>query len=253
MEVKKKGLTALSIVLLVAAVSACTQTVSFYYFLQFRSTSPNVTEEDMEKVVDQMGRRLDAFGKVKFDIQPQEGKRINVWLPDDTDIELIKNLIGQTALLEFKERTCLVNTANDPCEKEGNYEDEELGLTGDDLARAWPDQHQTTGIPIISIQFNSRGTSIFADFTKRIAGDNMKRVAIILDGEELLAPVVRSPILDGRVFIESSMQNSFTMVEVQRIAIQLNAGCLSVPMTLVAESDCMQCVREYLESERDVP
>ena len=34
--------------------------------------------------------------------------------------------------------------------------DEDIGLTGDDLARAFPGQNQTSGIPIVNIEFNDR-------------------------------------------------------------------------------------------------
>ncbi len=205
-------------------------------YLVFQATDPDATEDDMKVAANTIERRVNAFGLTEPVVQIMGGDRIMVQLPGVEDIEEAKSLIGQTALLEFKERTCLVDTLDDPCEKEGNYEDRELGLTGDDLTRAWADQNQTTGVPIISIQFNSRGTSIFADFTKRIAGDNMKRIAIILDGDELLAPVAKSPILNGQGFIEGSKQDPFTVEEVQRIAIQLNSGRLRVPLELIQET-----------------
>jgi preprotein translocase subunit SecD len=205
-------------------------------YLVFQTTDPDATEDDMKVAANTIERRVNAFGLTEPVVQIMGSDRIMVQLPGVEDIEEAKKIIGETALLEFKERTCLVDDIDNPCEDEGNHEDKELGLTGDDLTRAWPDQNQTTGAPIISIQFNSRGTSIFADFTKRIAGDDMKRIAIILDGEDLLAPVARSPILNGQGFIEGSTQDPFTFEEVQRISIQLNSGRLRVPLELIQET-----------------
>ena len=209
-------------------------------YLVFEAADPDATEEDMKVAANTIERRVNAFGLTEPVVQIMGSDRIMVQLPGVADVEEAKKIIGQTALLEFKERTCLVDELDNPCEKEGNHEDKELGLTGDDLTRAWAGQHQTTNAPIINIQFNSRGTSIFADFTKRIAQttavDNMKRIAILLDGGDLLSPSVRNPILNGVGFIEGPSQDPFRVEEVQRISIQLNSGRLRVPLDLIQET-----------------
>ena len=104
-------------------------------------------------------------------------------------IDEAKSLIGQTALLEFKERTCSDQFCLD-------YTESDIGLTGDDLERADPVVDSTGVGWSISIQFNDRGSDIFSDLTRRIVGVETKRIAIILDGEEILAPVARAWIRD---------------------------------------------------------
>jgi preprotein translocase subunit SecD len=141
-------------------------------------------------------------------------------------IDEAKALIGQTALLEFKERTCL-----DPLCIE--YQDSEIGLTGDDLERADPVVDSTGVGWSISIQFNDRGSKIFSDLTRRIVGVDSKRIAIILDGEQLLAPVARAWIRDGR----SEITGNFTREEVRTRSIQLDSGRLPVPLKIIQESD----------------
>ena len=141
-------------------------------------------------------------------------------------IDEAKSLIGQTALLEFKERTCL-----DPFCIE--YQDSEIGLTGDDLERADPVVDSTGVGWSISIQFNDRGSEIFSDLTRRIAGVETKRIAIILDDEQLLAPVARAWIRDGR----SEITGNFTREEVRTRSIQLDSGRLPVPLKIIQESD----------------
>jgi len=141
-------------------------------------------------------------------------------------IDEAKALIGQTALLEFKERTCL-----DPFCVE--YQDSEIGLTGDDLERADPVVDSTGVGWSISIQFNDRGSEIFSDLTRRIVGVESKRIAIILDDEQLLAPVARAWIRDGR----SEITGNFTREEVRTRSIQLDSGRLPVPLKIIQESD----------------
>jgi preprotein translocase subunit SecD len=201
-------------------------------YLVFEATEPDVTEDDMKVAANTIERRVNAFGLTEPLVQRMGANRIMVQLPGVANVEDAKQLIGQTAKLEFKERTC-TGPETAPC---STWEDKEIGLTGDDLARAYPGQHSTTGAPIINIQFNSRGTSIFADLTKRIAGINTKQIAIILDGDELLSPVVKTPILSGTGFIEGPSTSPFASDEVQRISIQLNSGRLRVPLKLIQET-----------------
>ena len=144
----------------------------------------------------------------------------------NSGIDEAKSLIGQTALLEFKERTCSDRFCID-------FTDSDIGLTGDDLERADP-VVDSTGIGwSISIQFNDRGTDIFSDLTRRIAGVETKRIAIILDDEQLLAPVARAWIRDGR----SEITGNFTREEVRTRSIQLDSGRLPVPLKIIQESD----------------
>jgi preprotein translocase subunit SecD len=86
------------------------------------------------------------------------------------------------------------------------------------------------------MQWNSRGTPIFADLTERIAGVDTKRIAFILDGQDLVAPVARAKIPDGSGYIEGSIQDPFTLEEARTLAIQLNSGRLPVPLNLIKES-----------------
>jgi preprotein translocase subunit SecD len=151
---------------------------------------------------------------------PVESFRVN------SGIDEAKALIGQTARLEFKERTC----ADAFCIE---FTDSDIGLTGDDLERADPVVDSTGVGWSISIQFNDRGTDIFSDLTRRIAGVETKRIAIILDDEQLLAPVARAWIRDGR----SEITGNFTREEVRTRSIQLDSGRLPVPLKIIQESD----------------
>ena len=141
-------------------------------------------------------------------------------------IEEAKKLIGDTARLEFKERTCTDLACL-------IYTDADLGLTGDDLDNAYASTSQNTGEWTVNIQFDGRGADIFSDLTQRIAGDQTKRIAIFLDDELLLAPVARAWIPNG----QSVITGNFTREEARTRSIQLESGRLPVPLRLIQESD----------------
>ena len=141
-------------------------------------------------------------------------------------IETAKDLIGATAQLVFKERTCSDITCF-------TFTDAELGLTGDDLESAFASTDPNTGEWEVNIAFKERGTGIFADLTQRIVGVDTKRIAVFLDDELLIAPVSQAWIRDGR----SSITGSFSREEARTLAIQLEAGSLPVPLELIQESD----------------
>ena len=147
-------------------------------------------------------------------------------------VEEAKRLIGQTAQLIFAERTC----QNADCSE---FEDQEAvgrsgeGLTGDNLVQAFAGSHPTTGLPIVNFVFDGDGTRIFRDFTTRIAGDQTKCIAHVLDGESIICPVARQPIISGSGFIEGQ---DFTFDRVRTLSIQFESGSLPVSLDLVRES-----------------
>ena len=147
-------------------------------------------------------------------------------------VEEAKGLIGQTAQLVFKERTCL----NADCSE---FEDREAigrsgeSLTGDNLVQAFAGSHPTTSLPIVNFVFDGDGARIFRDFTTRIAGDRTRCIAHVLDDESIICPIVQQPIVSGSGFIEGP---DFTFDRVRTLAIQLESGSLPISLDLVRES-----------------
>ncbi len=111
--------------------------------------------------------------------------------------------------------------------------DEDIGLTGEDLARAYPGQHLSSGLPIVNIEFNSEGTRKFGEITTEIAGTG-DLLAIFLDEEELIAPRVNQAITRGVGYIEGQ---DFTFERVSEIALLLEGGRLPLDITLIQERD----------------
>lgn len=102
------------------------------------------------------------------------------------------------------------------------------GLTGTQLKQAVVVFDPNTNEPQVSLQFDSEGTDLFAEITKRNLGQS---VAIELDGQIISAPTVQSEITTG----EAVITGDFTIEEAKELVKRLNAGALPVPITLVSQ------------------
>ncbi len=103
------------------------------------------------------------------------------------------------------------------------------GLTGKNLKEAILDfQSQGLSEPKVVLVFDEEGKKLFAEITKRNID---KQVAILLDGEIITDPVVRSEILDGR----AEISGNFTVESAKLLVKRLNEGALPVPLTLVGQ------------------
>ncbi|MEI8096693.1 MAG: protein translocase subunit SecD [Candidatus Moraniibacteriota bacterium] len=103
------------------------------------------------------------------------------------------------------------------------------GLTGKNLKSASVDyRSQGVGSPQVALQFDSEGTQLFADITKRNIG---KPVAIFLDKEIISQPTVQNEIVAGQAVITGN----FTMQQANDLVKRLNEGALPVPITLVGQ------------------
>jgi preprotein translocase subunit SecD len=196
--------------------------------------------------------RIDGLGVAEPVIQRKGAKQIVVELPGISDPERAINLIGETALLEFKTAEWLpgdISLLSEAERKELMGKDGKLDavkvydakgtviketpiilhetvLTGSDLKSVDPSTDQY-GRPIVSLEFNSDGARKFYAATLRSVG---KPLAIILDGKIISAPNVNEAIAGGR----AQISGSFTIKEMQDLVIKLQAGSLPVPVEIVA-------------------
>ena len=146
-----------------------------------------------------------------------------------------KRLIGETAQLEFLRRQCGGPVADIGCVPP--ITDVDIDLTGDDLEEAYASTDQTTGEWVVNIQFNDRGSEIFSRMTEEINirtnPDSTEVIAVVLDGQPLIAPVSLAHIRDGR----SQISGDFNRERARTLAIQLKSGRLPVPLELIQESE----------------
>ncbi len=138
---------------------------------------------------------------------------------DYHDLARAQSAVGSAPTIEFVETQGQV--------------DEDFGLGGDNLSRAYASLHAQSDQPIINLEFDSVGTRLFGEKTTEIAGINTEAIAIFLDDRELVSPVVRQPITTGVAIIEGG----FTLEQARDISLQLEGGRLPFPITLIQERD----------------
>jgi len=214
-----------------------------------QSEAENTKKLAVDQALETIRNRIDQFGVSEPDIRRQGEQRILIQLPGIKDVERAKDLIGRTALLEFKlvDDTGDVNEAvkgNVPAGREVLYqlkEDKATGkvtklpfllkkrtlLTGANLTNARVDFDQFN-IPFVSITFDKKGARDF----ERITGDNVnKRLAIVLDDTVASAPVIQEKIAGG----QARITGDFTLDEAKDLAIVLRAGALPAPVNILEE------------------
>lgn len=104
------------------------------------------------------------------------------------------------------------------------YENTEL--TGKYLKHSSVQFDSTSGVPLVSLEFDADGAKLFEDITRDHIGET---VAIYLDGEAISTPQVNEVISGGQAVIEGD----FTHDEANQLAQRLNAGALPVKIELV--------------------
>jgi preprotein translocase subunit SecD len=178
-------------------------------------------------------RRVDLYGVSEPVIQTSRAGsdyRLIIELPGVSDPKEALNLVGTTAQLDFRIEVVLESDdeASDSAQLFANPIFTPTELTGSELKRATPQFDPNTGEPVIALQFDEKGTELFAALTTDNVG---KRIGIFIDGIPVVAPVVSTAILDGKAI----MTGGFDVEEAKQLSIQLNAGALPVPIQILEQ------------------
>lgn len=193
-------------------------------------------DQVMTSVLSKIERRANAFGVKEPIIQRQGEDRILVQLPGEKNVDEAKKLIGQVALLEFKETTS--DTSGQPQTDDkgeviwtiatGTGSDGQIKeLTGKYLKpNSRVELKRNTNEPEVAFEWNDEGAILFEQITKRNIN---KPLGIFLDGQPISAPTVRAVIKSTGII------EGMDMKEAQNLAIQLNSGSLDVPLTVIQE------------------
>jgi preprotein translocase subunit SecD len=177
--------------------------------------SAKATNEAINAPVSVIDKRVNALG-VSEAVAVREGansKRIIVELPGWEDPERAKQLIGKTALLEFK------------------TDDGKVVVSGSNLRDAqlvFSQEQNSLGEPQISFELDAAGTSAFATATQANIG---KVITIYLDSQVLMSPTVEVAITDGKGVISGG----FTAEQASNYALLLKSGALPVKLTAISE------------------
>ena len=206
-------------------------------------------DDAMESATDVVRRRIDDLGTREPTIIRQGDDRIVVQVPGLEDPQALKDLLGQTARLEFKlvapnrqtelteeqaRANPLAGTEWVPFAPEeggpqiGMVVNRLGGIRGDSLTGAQQGFRQEDNSPVVNIQFDPQGGARFAQLSTDNTG---RRFAIILDDEIISAPNFNEPILGGA----AQISGSFTVDSANALAITLRSGALPVDLTIIEE------------------
>jgi len=210
------------------------------YKADISKIKPGEVSASMDSLRDVIERRINLFGVSEPVVQVQNGgfisgeeEKLIVDLPGVTDVDKATAMIGKTPFLEFKIEAPADTPQKATVDKDGKVTLDagpqfvSTKLTGRYLKKATLEFDQTTREPKVSLQFNDKGTKLFAQITKDNVG---KMVAIYLDGAPISTPVVREEIPNG----EAVISGSFTPTEGKQLVGRLNSGALPVPISLLS-------------------
>ena len=191
-------------------------------------------EGALRGVVNVLERRVNAYGVAESTIQTRGTDRVIVQLPGVKDIEEAKQLVGTTALLEFKECATPVQIASQCIEwrnATGTVDGEVRELTGRYLVPgrqqvAFSGGGQSTGLPQVAFEFDAEGAQLFQQITSRLLGQPL---GIFLDQQMVSAPTIQGVISNSGVITGVGLD------EARLLAVQLNAGALPVPVSIEEE------------------
>jgi len=205
----------------------------------------------VDQSLETIRNRIDQFGVSEPIIQRRGQQDILVQLPGVQDPERAKEIIGKTALLEFKllDETHGVEEAvkngappgtqilyGYAAKGEGGLATEKVPylleartlMTGEYIKDARVRPGSNLAGPYVELILDSGGARLF----EKITAENVKkRLAIVLDNRVYSAPVIQERIGGGR----ASITGNFDMKEARDLAIILRAGALPAPVEIVEE------------------
>lgn len=174
--------------------------------------------EDLARMMEEtkaiIGNRVDGLGVSEPNIAIEGDKRIRIELAGVQDPDEAIDLIGKTALLEFKNPNGdTVISGKNVINSQVLFQPYEYGVNE----------------PVVSLELNEEGRKLFFDETSKLAAEVEpldKIIYIVLDGEMISNPMVLEPIADGRPVITGM----YTLEEANSLSTLIRAGALPVEM-----------------------
>src|SRR3954447_17018710 len=216
---------------------------------------PNVERDLREQAVDQtlqtIDRRVNELGVTEPQIarQPQNDQII-VQLPGVSDVAHAKDIIGKTAILEFKLVEAGPGAKEDLLKQYNGTLPGEMEIvpgspsaaggesnvfyvvrkiatvTGQDLRLAKPGLDENNQ-PAVHFELKSAGAQRFG----KLSGENIGRyLAIVLDNR-----VVSAPRLEGRITDQGRISGGFTTEMANDLSLTLRSGALPAGLTYLEE------------------
>jgi preprotein translocase subunit SecD len=200
-----------------------------------------LSRQAAQQSIEVIRRRIDPTGTSEVSIARQGDDRVVVQAPGVADPEMLKERIGQTALMTFHmvreispedagrlpPGTMLVQPYPD---SGGSQEvvERRPRFTGERLTRANPSTDPQTSEFVLSFALDSEGTRLFCRITRE---NTNQRFAILLDNQVLTAPRINEPICGGT----GQISGNFTAESANNLAVMLRAGALPAPLRVIDE------------------
>ena len=213
-----------------------------------KSRAQQIKDDAVQSNIQVLRSRLDRLSVADIPIARQGEKNIIIELPDVSDPQAAKGMIGRSAQLEFKLVDKTGSSEDDllyeldgelpddkeilPGEGDGRREyylvQKYTGITGRLLKDARPALGGQTGIePMVHFEFNEEGSEKFYDVTSKNYG---RSLAIVLDGEVISAPLIKSAIRGS-----GEISGNFTTDSARTLALLLKSGSFVAPVTFEEE------------------
>ena len=200
---------------------------SKYGLIQLKTSS-------LDQAIEIVRRRVDEVGTNEPNILKRGNDRILVELPGLDDPMRIKNLLGKTANLSFR----FVTQTNEETfgAEELEFEDgsevvnvsKRIIVSGENLIDAQPRMDNQTNETVVTFDFDRVGAKRFGRATTKGIG---KRLAIVLDGKVISAPVIQEAIVAG----SGQISGDFTFQSATDLALLLRSGALPAPLEIIEE------------------
>jgi len=193
----------------------------------------NIRSAAVNQSIEIVRRRIDEIGTKEPSILKRGSNRILVELPGVKDPERIKEILGKTAELNFRLVTSDTNEfGNEKFTVQGTQEEilvsKRIILSGENLIDAQPRYDNFNNQPIVAFSLDRLGSQRFGQVTTKNIG---KRIAIILDGEAISAPVIQDSITSGN----GTISGNFTFQTATDLALLLRSGALPTPLIVAEE------------------
>ena len=193
-----------------------------------------IKTSSLDQAIEIVRRRVDEVGTNEPNILKRGNDRILVELPGLDDPMRIKNLLGKTANLTFR----FVTKSSDETfgSEQLEFEDgseivnvsKRIVVSGENLVDAQPRMDNQTNETVVTFDFDRVGAKRFGRATTKAVG---KRLAIVLDGKVISAPVIQEAIVAG----SGQISGDFTFQSATDLALLLRSGALPAPLEIIEE------------------
>ena len=193
-----------------------------------------IKTSSLDQAIEIVRRRVDEVGTNEPNILKRGNDRILVELPGLDDPMRIKNLLGKTANLTFR----FVTKSSDETfgSEQLEFEDgseivnvsKRIVVSGENLIDAQPRMDNQTNETVVTFDFDRVGAKRFGRATTKAVG---KRLAIVLDGKVISAPVIQEAIVAG----SGQISGDFTFQSATDLALLLRSGALPAPLEIIEE------------------